>query len=300
MRWRIEDVAENLSPQSGLAIAIVAVSTSAIFVRWSDAPSVVIAFYRVLFTIAMLAPFALTRHRHSYRRLSLRDGAIALITGIALAIHFAAWFESLNWTSVAAAVTLTQTQPIFVVIVAYAVLKERVTSRMVFGILLAVLGAATMSVGDIALGADVVGSALYGNGLAIVGAVMAAAYVIAGRSLRQRVALLPYVTVVYVACAATLFVVSIANGYELLAYPLREWILFAGLALGPGVFGHTLINWALAHIESSVVSVSLLGEPVGATILALFLLAEVPDVMTILGGSIVLFGIFLTARARQL
>lgn len=290
----------RISPPVALALSILALSTSAILVRWSSAPSVVVAFYRVLFTLLLLAPLALVRHRADFRSLSARDGAVATVTGVALAVHFAAWFESLNWTSVAASVTLVQTQPVFVAVGAYLLLDERVTVRTVGGIVLAMAGAAVMSVSDLLAGTAFAGTALYGNALALVGGVMAACYVLAGRSLRQRVALLPYVSVVYGACTVTLLLVALAGGDALTGYPPREWALFLGMAIGPGVFGHTVVNWALAHVDSSVVSVSLLGEPVGATLLALLLLAEVPGAATVLGGAVVLAGIVVTARAQRL
>jgi drug/metabolite transporter (DMT)-like permease len=290
----------RVSPPVALGFSILALSTSAILVRWSAAPSVVVAFYRVLFTLLLLAPIALIRHRAEFRALSVRDGLVAAVTGVALAIHFAAWFESLNWTSVAASVTLVQTQPVFVAIGAALLLDERVTVRTVGGILLAVCGAVVMSVSDLLGATPFAGTALYGNALAVVGAVMAACYVLAGRSLRQRVALLPYVTVVYGACTVVLFGLALGGGEPLVGYPGREWVLFLAMAIGPGVFGHTVVNWALAHVESSVVSVSLLGEPVGATLLALVLLAEVPGALTVVGGSIVLAGIVVTARAQRL
>jgi len=126
---------------------------------------------------------------------------------------------------------------------------------------------------------------------------MAAVYVLVGRSLRQRVALVPYVVVVYSACAVTLFVVAIARGVPLSGYGTREWLIFLGLAVGPGLFGHTVVNWALEHVESSVVSVTLLGEPVGATLLGVVLLAEVPGPTTTVGAIIVLGGIYLTTRS---
>nr|WP_303650221.1 DMT family transporter [Halalkalicoccus sp. NIPERK01] len=283
-----------------LALSILAISTSAILVRWSAAPSVVVAFYRVLFTLLLLAPLALARHRADFRAFSAPDVGVAAVTGVALAVHFAAWFESLNWTSVAASVTLVQTQPVFVAVGAYLLLDERITVHTVGGIVLAVAGAIVMSVSDLLGGTAFAGTALYGNALALVGGVMAACYVLAGRSLRQRIALLPYVSVVYGACALTLFAVALAGGETLTGYPAREWALFLAMAVGPGVFGHTVVNWALAHVESSVVSVSLLGEPVGATLLALVLLAEVPGVATVLGGAIVLCGIVVTARAQRL
>jgi drug/metabolite transporter (DMT)-like permease len=126
---------------------------------------------------------------------------------------------------------------------------------------------------------------------------MAAVYVLVGRSLRQRVALVPYVLVVYSACALTLLVVALARGAPLSGYGGREWLIFLALAVGPGLFGHTVVNWALEHVESSVVSVSLLGEPVGATVLALLLLSEIPGPTTVAGAVLVMTGIYLTSRS---
>jgi drug/metabolite transporter (DMT)-like permease len=299
----------RVPPLAALVVAVAAVSTSAVLVRWSDAPAVVKAAYRVLFTVALVAPLARWRSPDAFARLRPRDSLAAVGAGVALAVHFAAWFASLDHTSVPASVTLVQTQPVFVAVAAWAFLDERVTARRAAGVAVAVVGVAAMSFGDavlggvplvgsLAVGGDAAGTTLYGNALALVGAVAAAAYVLAGRSLRQRVPLFPYVTVVYAACAATLFAVAAARGHALLGYPAREWALFAAMALGPGVFGHTVVNWALAHVDSSVVSVSLLGEPVGATLLALVVLAEVPTPLTLLGGSVVLAGAVLTARAQ--
>jgi drug/metabolite transporter (DMT)-like permease len=295
------DVSDSppVPPLLALAVAIVAISTGAILVRLSEAPSAVAAFYRVLFTTLPLLPIAVWRYRPAFRRLGRRDLAGATLAGVALAVHFAAWFESLAWTSVAASVTLVQSQPLFVVVGAWLLLRERLSRRMLAGILVAVGGMATMSVGDL-LGGGLVGpDPLLGNSLAIVGAVMAAGYVLAGRSLRQRVALVPYVVVVYSVCTVCLLAIALAQGGPLVGYPTREWLVFAGLAIGPGLLGHTVINWALAHLESSVVSVSLLGEPVGATVLALVLLGESPTVFTVAGAVVVLAGISLTARDRE-
>ncbi|MGM0397633.1 MAG: DMT family transporter [Halobacteriota archaeon] len=281
-----------------VAVAIVAVSTSAILVRLSEAPSLVKAFYRVLFTTAFILPFA-GRYRDAFGRIGRRDLVFAVVSGIALAVHFAAWFESLEWTSVAASVTLVQVQPIFVAVGAWALLDEHLNARMVGGILVALVGAAILS-GAGLLGEGVVGAnPLYGNLLAIVGAIMAAGYVLAGRSLRQRLPLVPYVLVVYSVAAVALFGFVVSEGAALSGYPPREWVLFVAMAVGPGLLGHTLINWALKYVESSVISVSLLGEPVGSAILALFIFTEIPGTATVVGGSIVLLGIFVTARARQ-
>ena len=286
-------------PLAALALAVVAVSTSAILIRWSRAPSSVAAFYRVLFTTLLLAPVAVVRYREAFARLSMRDWLVAALSGLALAAHFAAWFESLEWTSVAASVTLVQTQPVFVALGAACLLEERLNRRIVLGIGVALAGSVLLSVGDLLSGGAFAGSnPIYGDALALVGALAAAGYVLAGRSLRQRLPLIPYVIVVYTVSAIGLLGWTVGQGASLGPYPPREWLLFLGMAVGPGIFGHTVVNWALAHVESSVVSVTLVGEPVGSTLLALLLLGEVPPAMTAVGGVVVLLGIVLTARAR--
>jgi len=285
-------------PRLALAVAVVAISTSAILIRWSEAPPVVAAFYRVLLTTALLAPITMGRHAGSFRTLSGTHLLAAGVTGLALAAHFAAWFESLSWTSVAASVTLVQSQPLFVVAGAWLVLDERVTRRTVAGVAVALAGMVVMSLGDFLGGTAVGPRPLYGNGLALIGAVTAAGYVLAGRSLRQRLPLLPYVTVVYGIAALALLAVVVGQGHPLMGYPGREWALFLAMAVGPGVLGHTLVNWSLAHVESSLVSVTLLGEPLGSALLALLLLAEVPSLWTVVGGAVVLAGIAVTARTR--
>ncbi len=291
--------AARVSPKAGLVTAVIAVSAGAILVRLSDAPSSVAAFYRVLFTTVPLLPVAMWRYRGQFGRITRRDLAFATLSGVALALHFAAWFESLEWTSVAASVTLVQAQPVFVALGAWLLLRERVTTRMVIGIAIAVGGMAAMSLGDLLGGVLVGPRPLYGNALALFGALMAAGYVIAGRSLRQRVALVPYVVVVYGVCTVSLLGIVLAEGHALSGYPPGEWAIFLGLAVGPGLFGHTVINWALAHLESSVVSVSLLGEPVGATLLALLFLSEIPTPVTLVGGVVVLTGILLTSTGSN-
>ena len=289
----------RVSPAAALVVAILAVSTSAILVRWSGAPPTVAAFYRVLFTVFLLAPLAFSRYGEALRSLGRRDALAAGATGVALAVHFAAWFQSIEWTSVAASVTLVQAQPLFVAVGAAALLDERLTLPKVAAILIALAGAAVMSVGELLSGTAVGPRPLAGNALALAGAVMMAVYVLAGRSLRARVALVPYVTVVYSVCAVVLGGFVLVQGDPLAGYAAREWALFLAMAVGPGIFGHTVINWALEHVESSVVSVSLLGEPVGSSVLALVLLAEVPGRWTVVGGAVVLGGIYLTARVRD-
>ena len=293
-------VDRRATPLLALGLAIAAVSTSAILIRWSDAPPQVAAFYRVALTLLVLSPVTLANHVDDVAALSRRDVLVAAGAGLALAVHFAAWFESLSWTSVAASVTLVQTQPLFVAVGAWAVLDERATGRMLSGILLALLGSLVLSLGDLVSGAATVGRwPLWGNTLALVGAVAVAAYLLVGRSLRQRLSLYPYVTVVYATCALGLLAVVLVADVPLVDYPPREWLLFLAMAVGPGVLGHTVVNWLLEEVESAVVSVSLVAEPVGSTLLAAALLGEVPGWLTVVGGVVVLAGIVRTARARM-
>jgi len=295
-----------VSPLVALGVAVLAISTSAILVRWSDAPNVIKALYRVSFTVVALAPLVDGDDRLSLARIGRRDAAVAVAAGVALAVHFVVWFESLDHTTVAASVTIVQAQPVFVAAGAWVLLGERVSRRGALGIGIALAGMAALSFGPELLAvvdptaepaADVTG-AQYGNALALLGAVAVAGYYLAGRSLRRRLGVLPYVTVVYTACALVLLGVAVAQGLPLVSYAPHEWVLFAAMALGPGVLGHTVVNWALGHLESHVVSVSLLGEPVGSTLLAVVLLSEVPPPATLLGGAVVLAGIYVTASAR--
>lgn len=296
---KIGSVAKSHRPVLGLVVAIGAISWGAILVRFSEAPSAIAAFYRVLFTTLPLLPVAVWKYRTEFREIQRRDLVYATLSGLALALHFASWFESLEWTSVAASVTLVQSQPIFVALGAWLLLRERVSSQILLGILIAICGIVAMSFGDLIGGVLVGPDPLLGNSLALFGALMAAGYVLAGRSLRQRVSLVPYVVVVYSVCTVGLLVIAVGQGGSFTGYPAREWLIFIGLALGPGLLGHTVINWTLAHLESSIVSVSLLAEPVGATILAAILLSETPTAYTIVGGGVVLVGIALTVADRE-
>ncbi|MFB6199186.1 MAG: DMT family transporter [Halobacteriaceae archaeon] len=282
-------------PLFALGVAVIAVSTSAILIRLSDAPEPVQASYRVLFTVVLLVPFGL-RRRHEFRHINRADWLSAMLAGLLLAAHFAAWFESVDRTTVAASVTLVSMQPAFVAIGAWLLLNERITRRMTWGIIIALMGALLMGMeGLISPPNTPTPEPLLGNVLAFLGAIFAAGYVLAGRSIRQRVSLSPYVLIVYAICALSLFGYTLGLGHSIVHYPLHEWILFLGMALGPGLLGHTVLNWSLRYVESSIVSVSLVGEPVGSALLAFLIFTEVPGPLTILGGSIAIVGILLTS-----
>lgn len=279
-------------PNVALLISIVAVSTASILIRMSSAGPLAIAAYRLIFATLILLPFFI--HSGGPRRLlaaSKRDVLTLMGVGCVLALHFAFWITSLSLTSVASSVIFVHVDPIFVAAVSHFVLKERITRRRLVGILVAFAGASVIAVRDLSLG----GTNLYGDILALVGAVMLGIYILCGRRIRQSLELVSYVTPVYAMSAAALTAGCALTGTPLAPYPPREYLLFLAIAVVPMIFGHTVYNWALRYVEAPVVSISLLGEPVGATLLAFLILREAPGPLAMVGGAVTLLGIYVTA-----
>ena len=272
-----------------MAAAIVAISFASILIRWSDAPPEVIAFYRMLFATVVLLPFALrSRNRADLASLDRRTVAIMLAVGAVLAVHFYAFNASLEHTSVASATLLVTSHPLLVGILGLILLGERPRNNGL-GLLIGMGGVVVISFADLGTGR------LEGDLLALLGMVAAAAYLLAGRVVRQKVGLINYVLIVYSSCTAALLAMVLANGSPLYPYPVEEFAIFLALALVSTVAGHTVLNWSLRYLPAAFVSVSMLGEPVGASILAALLLAEAPAPAVVMGAVMVLVGIALTA-----
>lgn len=279
---------------AAVAASILAVSTAAILIRLSDAPPVVVAFYRLLYASLILIPFAMWKARAELRALSARDWVGLSLVGAVLALHFASWITSLSLTSVAASVVLVTLHPVFVALVSQRLYGEGVGARGYVGIAIALVGGLVIVRGD-ALG----GSApLLGDALALLGALAAAIYFLAGRGYRKRLSLLAYVVPVYATSAIVLGILTFLRapyGGSTLGLPLREHVLFLAMAIVPMILGHTVLNWALKHVTAPAIATSILGEPVGSTLLAYFILHEAPGVWTLAGGALVLAGIGLVA-----
>ncbi len=214
-----------------------------------------------------------------------------MAVGLVLAVHFASWISSLSFTSVASSVIFVHADPIFVAVVSHFILKERISRRVLLGIFIAFTGVTIIAVGDLGLGE----TNLYGDILALIGAVMLGIYIISGRRIRQSLDLFTYVTPVYAASAVALTAGCMLTGTPLAPYPPMEYLLFLAIAIVPMIFGHTVYNWALRYLEAPVVSISLLGEPLGATLLAYLILREVPAPLVIVGGVVALLGIYVTS-----
>jgi drug/metabolite transporter (DMT)-like permease len=221
---------------------------------------------------------------------------IGLASGVALGAHFGFWISSLDYTSVAASVVLVSTQPVFVAILAYLLFGERTSPLSFAGILVALAGTAVIA-GDGSVGS----AAIFGNMLALVGAITVAVYVLIGRSSRTGgVGVLPYSIVVYSAAALTLLPVALLLDARLWGYPGETWFWLGAITLGPQIMGHTVFNWALRYVEASIISGTILAEPVVSALLAWLILSEKPGLPTILGGAVVLGGLFLLLRGYRI
>ncbi len=283
------------APYLAIPVGVVGVSFASIFIRLSGAPPLVIAAYRMGIASMILFPTAL--YEGGFRELRELGGEEFLgltAVGLVLAAHFGFWTTSLSYTSVASSVILVNLSPVFVAVASHFFFQEKVNPRMGFGIVLAFVGVSIIAVGDAGFGETNLQGVIY----ALVGALTLAIYLLSGRRIRQRLSLFSYVFPVYSTCAVSLMASCWVMAIPLYPYTPKEYLLFTALAVIPTIFGHTLYNWALKYVEASITAVSLLGEPVGATLLAIAILNEVPSPITLVGGTLTLTGIFITAKFR--
>ena len=306
-------------PLMVLLAALFGISLAAPLTRLSSAPALVIAAWRLGVSLVIIAAALLVGGEwRAWRLLRPRDFALTTLAGVLLALHFWSWNVSLRYTSVAASVSLVNLQPVIIAIFSARWLGEPPSRRQWSGIGIAVLGALVVGLADVPGGPSGIwhaltspaGSAssasdsvarsraLLGDFLACVGAVAGALYFLIGRRVRQTLALWPYVALVYGAACVVCVLLATVSGQSLFPQPPSELAIFAGLALGPMLLGHTGMNWALGHLPAYVVNLTTLGEPIGATLLAALLpgIAEVPGVGTVLGGALVLGGVIRAAK----
>jgi drug/metabolite transporter (DMT)-like permease len=272
-----------------LWIGVVFASVSAILIRYAEgAEPLAISFWRCAAGAIVLLPFA--------RGLgTLRPGAwrMPAVAGAFLAAHFASWITSLELTTVASSVLLVSTTPIFVALGAWLLLGEGAPARGWAGVLLAFAGTVLVAGGDLS------GSSLDGNVLALIGGATAGGYVLAGRRARQHTGILEYAVIAYAIAAVLLLLSCVVGGVELWGYDVRTWWAIAGLIVGPQLLGHTIINLVLKDIDVTTVSVSIMAEPVIATVLAFLLFDEVPPALLYPGGAAILAGIYVTSTSRR-
>ncbi|UII55326.1 DMT family transporter [Cytobacillus spongiae] len=279
----------RINPYVAIIIGVISVSTSAILVKLNSAPSGVTAFYRLFFSVLIMLPVFLIKYVGELKTVTRRDWFFSVIAGVFLAFHFILWFESLNYTSVASSTVLVTLQPLFAFLGTYLFFKERFSPKAIIAGIIAIIGSVIISWGDF----QVSGSALFGDILALFACALVTGYLMFGQTVRKRLSLVTYTFVVYSISSITLLLYTFAVNEPLLPYPTSDWIYFILLALIPTLLGHTLFNWALKWLSTSIISMAILFEPVGATILAILLLNEHVIWPQIVGGTIVLGGISL-------
>ena len=285
-----------------LAAGVLAVSFSVIFIRLAQTeeavPSLAIAAWRTTIATLVLLPIALLRRRQELREMKTADWLLAALAGLMLGVHFGTWITSLAYTSIASSAVLVSTAPLWVGLAAPFVLHEPLTRWLKIGLGLALMGSVMIALGDGLRLAD--GSrAMSGNGLALSGAVAMAVYYLIGRRLRQGLSLLSYTTIVYGIAALTLVGYSLMSQVPLVGYSPTAYGLFVLMAVFPQLIGHSSFNWALAYLPATFVAVTIISEPVGATLLGVLILGEVPAGVTIVGSLVVLLGIVVASISKQ-
>lgn len=299
-----------VSPQAAILIGILAVSTASIFIRYAqqEAGSLVIAAYRLTVAALILAPAALLRHRPAITSLSGRDLRLGMLSGFFLTVHFATWITSLEYTSIASSVVLVTTTPLWVALFSPIFLKERISGRIALGLGLALAGTILVGLSDVCnisggficppLSEFLRGQAFLGDFLALCGAWAAAGYVMIGRSLRSKLSLVPYIFIVYGMASIGLVGLVIASGQPVFGFMPATYLWLGLLAIIPQLLGHSIFNWALGYLSATYVAITLLGEPVGSTILAYVLLNEVPSPLKGFGAILILGGIVIASQNK--
>lgn len=278
-----------------LLVGIIAISFSSIFIKWSDAPVSVIAMYRLFLTDLLLIPLLL-KYWPEVRRLSFRDWSLLLWSGFTLGLHFLFWMGSLRYTSVASSTALLSLEPIFVMIGSYWIFKHRTNRLAVLSMFIAIFGAITIGWGDFGIS----GTAVQGDLLSLLGTFAVAFHMLIGKDLRSRISAFVYSFFVFLIAGLVMFVYNLALGHQVAGYSPEEWGIFLLLAIVPTVFGHFLFNWLLKYVSATAVSMTVLGEPVGATILAFMLLGEEVTVIQGVACFLLIFGVWLFIRSSVL
>jgi len=281
-----------------LLVGITSISFGSIFIRLSnDVPPIMIATYRLFFSAIILSPF-LYRKWNEFKKLDRKEWLLCVLSGVFLAAHFITWISSLQYTSIANSVVLVTLNPIFVGILSYFFLKEKITKNLVFGVMLSVVGTIVLTFSNFSEGIVTTNGKMpvLGNLLAITGAVMASFYIIIGSKIREKRDLITYITIVYTVAAIILTIVSIISRLHFTGYKFSSYIYLILLAVLPQMIGHTSFNWALKHLKSSVVAITTMGEPIGATILAFIIFKETLNLWQISGILLILIAIWIASK----
>lgn len=274
-------------------------SLSSIIIRFSDAPALVISAYRMLFTSLMLLAPVMLNNRSEFKNITKKEYILCIISGIFLAFHFATWISSIKMTSVANSTILVSCSPIFVALANYFITKEKLNRKMAVAISMSLVGTFIIAMGS---SGETATNAMLGNILAFLGAIFVAGYLVIGGIARKKLSASIYVFIVYTVSTATLFIMCLVSKTPIYPYPPKEFMLFIALAFFCSILGHTLYNYMVKYVSSTLISVSTLSEPIFASIMAMLIFKEFPSLYTLTGGIIIITGIFyyLLAQNKQI
>lgn len=268
-----------------LGIGVTIISFSGILIKISSTPPLIIAFYRMLFSMGILTPIFIIKHRkEAHYFLDFRP----ILGGFFLALHFFIWITSFQYTSVANAVLFIALQPLFTLLLELIFAREDLRKGIIHGLLLALIGSLIVSVGDLNLLFDKV----WGDLLATTAAFFAGVYLFIGRSLREKVKYFPYIYIVYTYTTIFLLIFILIKGVPLTGYAKVNYLYFLAMALGPTLIGHSALNYSVRFLPTTIVSLSILGEPILTTIFAWILLGEKINTLTFVGGFFIIGGIY--------
>ena len=273
-------------------LGVAAMSSSAIFVRYSSAPSIVLVLYRMLFSVVLLLPSVLLKNRQELKELQRRDWLLCAISGVFIGLHFSAYFEALKWTSIAAAVVLSDTEVLFVALALVLIFKKKLTGGAWFAIALAFGGSIVIAMADSSAG---MGS-LRGTLLGLASGFLMSVYTMIGSVCRRKVSTTVYTFVVYCMAAVTVMAVALFGGTPLLGHGGVNLAIGLGLAVFPTLLGHSVFSWGLKYLPPTFIASAKLLEPVLAAIMGWILFRENPGWQVAIGGAIVVAGIALYGR----
>ncbi len=280
---------ENTPSKYWILAGTIFASLSSIIIRFSEAPSLVISAYRMLFTCLMLFFPVVINNRNEFKNISMRNFLMCILSGIFLALHYASWISSIHMTTIANSTVLVACSPMFVALANYFLLKERLTYKMVAGIVMSLIGTIIIGIGS---SGGETNSMLLGNTLAFLGAIFVAGYLVIGGIVRKNLGAGAYVFIVYSVSAVTLFLMCFVTKTPVYPYSLKEFLLFIALAFFCSILGHTIYNYLIKYFSSTLISVSTLSEPIFASVLAMLFFKEIPSLYTLIGGIIIITGIF--------
>ena len=269
-------------------VAVVSVSFAAIFIRLSSAPALTIATFRLGISSLLILPFFLLYSERKYQR---EDIKLFILTGFFLSLHFFSWITSLKYTSIMNSTVLVTTNPLFVAIFSYILFKKRTDKKTMIAIFISILGSFLMSYSG-----NLTSGKTFGNILALLGAVFASLYLISSSVLRKRYKLLDLIFPVYTISFLFLLLFSLFLKVPLFGFPLREYTLFFLLALIPQIIGHSIFNWSLKFFSPTFVAITILGEPIGSTILGIIFFREIPSFLDVVGGILIISGILISGK----